>query len=121
MKYIKMLGLLAVAAAALMAFAGTASATVLEGSGGNLPSGTKIDSTGTNAVLQAGFSTITCEHSEVDGKTSNAGGAGESVEGSITNLSFTLCDATVKVKKAGKLIVHWTSGQNGTVTSEGAE
>ncbi|MDQ3724723.1 MAG: hypothetical protein M3335_02340 [Actinomycetota bacterium] len=121
MKYIKMMGLLAVAAAALMAFVGTASATVLESSGGNLPSGTKVESTGTNAVLEAGFATIECAHSEVDGKTSNAGGASETVEGSITTLSFKECNATVKVLKNGKLIVHHSSGSNGTVTSEGAE
>jgi hypothetical protein len=121
MKYIKILGLLAVAAASLMALAGTASATVLESSEGNLPKGTKIDSTGTNAVLKAGFATIECDHSEVDGKTSNAGGAGESVEGAISNLSFTECNATVKVLAKGSLTVHHTSGSNGTVTSEGAE
>jgi hypothetical protein len=121
MKYIKILGLVAVAAAALMAFAGTAAATVLEGSGGNLAKGTKIDSTGTNAVLKAGFATIECNHSEVDGTTSNAGGAGETVTGSISNLTFTECNATVNVLKKGSLTVHYTSGQNGTVTSEGTE
>jgi hypothetical protein len=121
MKYIKILSLMAVAAAALMAFAGTAAATVLEGSGGNLAKGTKIDSTGTSAVLKAGFATITCNHSEVDGTTSNAGGAGETVEGNISNLSFTECDGVVKVLSKGKLVVHYTSGSNGTVTSEGAE
>ena len=121
MKYIKILGLMAVAAAALMAFAGTAAATVLEGKEGNLPKGTKIDSTGTNAVLKAGFATIECAHSEVDGTTSNAGGAGETVEGNISNLTFKECNATVNVIKKGKLIVHYSSGSNGTVTSEGAE
>jgi hypothetical protein len=122
MKYVKMLSLLAVAAAALMAFAGTASAAIIEdGSGTKLGSGTKIESTGTNAVLQAGFATIECSHSEVDGKTSNAGGAGVPVEGSITTLAFSGCNATVKTLKTGKLILHHTSGKNGTVTSEGAE
>jgi hypothetical protein len=121
MKYVKMLSLLAVAAAALMAFAGTASATIIESGGGALPSGTQIESTGTSAVLKAGFATIECSHSEVDGKTSTAGGANATVEGSINNLTFTGCNATVHVLKKGKLIVHWTSGKNGTVTSEGAE
>ncbi len=40
MKYIKILGLMAVVAAALMAFAGTASATVLKSNGSILPKGT---------------------------------------------------------------------------------
>jgi hypothetical protein len=121
MKYIKMLGLLAVAAAAFMAFAGTASATVLKSGGTTLGSGTKIESTGTNAVLKAGFATIECAHSEVDGKTSNTGGASETVEGAISTLSFKECNATVNVLKKGSLIVHHTSGSNGTVTSQGAE
>jgi len=122
MKYIKILSLMAVAAAALMAFAGTASATIIEESNGTqLLKGTQIESTGTNAVLKAGFSTVECSHSEVDGKTSNNGGAGETVEGNINNLSFSGCNMTVTVLKKGKLIVHHTSGSNGTVTSEGAE
>lgn len=122
MKYIKMLSLAAVAAAALMAFAGSASATELYSGATTLGSGTKIESTGTSAVLKAGFSTITCNHSEVDGKTSNTGGAGVSVEGSITTLAFSECDAVVKVLKPGKLTVHHIAGtDDGTVTSQGAE
>ena len=122
MKYIKILSLMAVAAAAFMGITGTASATIIEESNGTqLGKGTQIESTGTNAVLKAGFSTVECGHSEVDGKTSNAGGAGESVEGSITTLKFSECNMTVTTLKPGKLILHHTSGSNGTVTSQGAE
>jgi len=118
MKYIKMMGLAVVAA---MALASTASATVLEGSGGNLPKGTLVEMTGTNAVIKAGFSTVECSHSELDWKTSNAGGAGETVEGNINGLKYSGCNMTVTVFKTGKIIVHHTSGSNGSVTSEGAE
>jgi hypothetical protein len=121
MKYIKMLGLLTVAAAAFMAFAGTASATVLKSGGTTLGSGTKIESTGTNAVLKAGFATIECAHSEVDGKTSNTGGASETVEGVLAGLTFTGCNGTVNVLKKGRLITHYTTSMNGTMTSQGAE
>ncbi|MDQ3724623.1 MAG: hypothetical protein M3335_01830 [Actinomycetota bacterium] len=122
MRYIKILGLAAIAATALMAHTSAASATIIEnGAGSKLGKGTVIESTGTNAVLQAGFATIECPHSEVDGVTSNAGGIGVPVEGNITTLAFTGCNATVKTLKTGKLILHHTSGTNGTVTSEGAE
>ncbi len=121
MRYIKMLGLAAVAATAFMAFAATAPATVLEGSGGALAKGTKIEMTGTNAVLKAGFATIECGHSEADWTTANSGGASETVEGNINSLSFTECNATVNVLKKGKLIIHHTSGSNGTFTSQGVE
>lgn len=123
MKYFKTLGLVTLVAAALAAVGGisTASATILESSGGNLSQGTQIEMTGTNFVLKAGFATIECGHSELDGKTSNAGGAGESVEMQVNNLSFTECNGSVKVTKKGKLIYEHTSGSNLTVTSEGLE
>ncbi|MDQ3724622.1 MAG: hypothetical protein M3335_01825 [Actinomycetota bacterium] len=55
------------------------------------------------------------------GKTSNQGGASTTIEGSINGLSFTSCNGTVHVLKKGKMIIHYTSGSNGTVTSEGWE
>jgi hypothetical protein len=117
MKYIKMLGLLVMAAAALMALAGTASATVLEGSGGNLPKGTKIEMTGTNVILKAGFATIECSHSEIDGTTSNAGGAGETVSMTVSNWTIIECNAGVTTIRKGTTVKHHSSGSNGTWTS----
>jgi hypothetical protein len=121
MKYIKILSLMAVAAAAFMAFAGTASATILESTSGTLGKGAVIESTGTNAVLKAGFATVECGHSEVDGKVTNAGGAGVSVSGDVSNLKFSSCNMTVTTLKPGSLTIHHTSGKNGTLTSSGAE
>jgi hypothetical protein len=124
MKHIKMLGLAVVAAAALMALVGasTASAAALYSGATKQGVGTKIESTGTNAVLKAGFATITCGHSEVDGKVENAGGVGVPVSGAINRLTFTECNATVNVLKRGELIVHHIAGSDdGTVTSKGAE
>lgn len=122
MKFIKMMSLAALAATALMAFAASASATVLYSGASKVNSGTKIESTGTNAVLKAGFATITCGHSEVDGKTETTGSSSTTVEGKINKLTFTECNATVNVIKNGSLIIHHNAGtDDGTVTSVGAE
>jgi hypothetical protein len=118
MKHLKMLGLAAVAAMALAAWIGaaTASATALYSGATKLGAGTQIETTGTNSVLKAGFATIECAHFEMDGKTSNAGGAGVPVEGTFNNVSFTECNGTVHVLKKGGFVKHYTSGGNATLT-----
>jgi hypothetical protein len=128
MKYIKMLGLAAVAAATLMAFigAGSASATTIHSSGGKLPKGTTINAvlrSGTEAVLQAGFGNIACGESTVHGITSTTGGAAETVEGNIGTLTFGACTGdTVTVLKTGVLAIHHIAGTtNGTLTGFGSE
>ncbi|HST69752.1 MAG TPA: hypothetical protein VLI94_08865 [Solirubrobacterales bacterium] len=87
MKYVRTLGLLAVAATALMAFAGTASATLTS------PPGTKyggeIVATSTNTQLD-GTVDITCGHSEIAVQV-NTG----ATSGIIRNLTFTNCSRTV--------------------------
>jgi hypothetical protein len=138
MKYVKMLGLAAVAAAALMAFVGasTASATVLcktpgtgEPTGTTCPAGWAYEK-GTaihavnegTATLTTSFLDITCNKSTVQGSTDNEGSASETVTGSITTLTFEECNCEVKVLAAGTLEVHWISGtHNGTLTSKNAE
>jgi hypothetical protein len=134
MKYLKMLGLAAVAAAGLMAFvgAGSASATTLTctnppGTKVVCPAGTTIESTATSSLLlKAGFAEITCTASTVKGKTSNAGSTTETVKGPIETLTFTSCgSSTVDVIKNGSLEIHTdtegvTDG-NGTVTGTGSE
>ena len=123
MKYLKMLGLAVLMGAALATLfgTGTASATVLYSNGSALPKGTLIEVTGTNGVFKAGFMTIECSHSELDLKTSTQGSATQPVEGSVNTLKFSGCNATVTVIKTGKLVFHYTSGSNGTITSEGTE
>jgi len=124
MKYAKMLGLLAIVAAAVMAFAGSASATELT----NSASGTKVAKGDTihaenesNTVLD-GTVNITCKKSTVDGTVSNAGGASATVEGSISSLTFTECGAnTVTVSTGGELILHAIGSGNGTLTSSKAK
>jgi hypothetical protein len=144
MKYLKMLGLAAVAAMALMAFAGagTASATVLckknptavppavTGTecpkGEDYPSGTVIDGSQTTAtaILETtGGSTLdTCTGSTVKGKTSTTGGATATVTGPIEELTWTGCTFPTSTVTKGSLEIHWIPGtHNGTLTAKGTE
>jgi len=129
MKYVKMLGLAAVAAAALMAFvgAGTASATTLTGVGGaKLPSGTTIHAVGEGTLtLTTAFKNIECKEEEglvptVQGKTTNETGA--SVSGNVEILNWGKCNCEVKTLAKGTLSITVSgAGPNGTLSSNGAE
>lgn len=130
---LRMLGLAVVATAALMAFVGvsSASATVLCSTNSNpctgtkYPAGTEVKSNlaaGTKSVLSTEFQKIECSKSTVAGKTSNAGGATETVKGSVETLTFEECNCTVAVLKKGGWEYHWISGgPNATVTWNGQE
>jgi hypothetical protein len=119
MKYVKMLGLLAVAAAALMAFTGVASATTLTSPSGTTYTST-IAATAGATSLHGPFTTVTCQKSTVEGQVESHG-AGVTAGGSISTLDFSECNFPVKVLKNGSLEVHATSGGNGTLTTSGAE
>jgi hypothetical protein len=97
MKYVKMLGLAAVAALALMAVVGASSASAstlcstnaTPCSGTTYGSGTKISSqlkSGTDARLTSSVGTVTCTKSAVGGKVTNGEG-----HGTIETFSFTGC------------------------------
>ncbi len=143
MKYIKMLGLLAVAAAALMAFAGTASATTITSDTGSTPA---LHAEAGETTLH-GVSTITCHNSTVAG-TVAAHGSSTTAKGSISTLSFTNCTNNNHVtvlatgtgaNGTGELevhtqyttikhedgtvtkILHESSNGNGTLTSSGTK
>jgi hypothetical protein len=127
MKYLKILGLAAIAAAALMAFAGTASATTLTSPKGTIvKTGTTIHAVSEgHAVLDPPFGTIEC-NSTVEGTTSNeggvVGGVTQSVTGTISVLNFTGCtNATVSVIKKGTLTITSLGNGNGSLSSSGAE
>jgi hypothetical protein len=124
MKYLKMLGLAAVAAMALMAFAGPASATTLEVGGVKQSKAVTIEATikaGTSAILKdTNNATVdTCTASTVKGTTNVVTGA--TVTGPISTLSFSGCSHTTDVIKPGTLHVAHSGGTNGTVSSSGAE
>jgi hypothetical protein len=131
MKYVKMLGLLAVAAAALMAFAGSASASTITS-----PTGTPAEALTATAgatSLDGAFVTVTCQSSHVAG-TVTSQGSGVTVNGTITALSFANCNYPVHVQETGSLELHSVKKGssphstcetgvycNGTLTSSGAK
>lgn len=124
MKNMKLLGLLVIAAAALMAFVGTASATELTS-----PKGTKLE---VGAVVKAqsegsitldGTVKITCTNVTGDGKITNAGGPSATVDGLPNLVVWTGCGSgdTITVLKTGSGELHSLGGGEGTLTSSGAE
>jgi hypothetical protein len=127
MKYVKMLGLAAVAAMALMAFAGSASATIIESGSGQLLKGSAIDASLTGsetAKLEAGSLVLDeCTGGTVEGITSNNGSSTETVKGEVSkaNLTWSGCSRTTNTLAGGNLEIHWTSGANGTLTATGFE
>ena len=132
MKYIKMLGLMAVAATALMAFAGIASATELytvEGgvhktvAKGSPLAATLEPETTASLTDTAGNPIETCTESGVEGTIGNAGGSAATVSGPVSFLSFkggAACSVTVNQSLNGTLELHHIAGTtDGTVTGSG--
>jgi hypothetical protein len=124
MKFTKILGLAAMAALALMAFASTASATTLYTNGVKQTGAVSISgSLSGSATLKdtSGTFANTCTESSVSGSTTTF--TGTSVSGPISSLSFSKCThEKVEVVKTGSLSVTLIgSGPNGTVRSTGAE
>jgi hypothetical protein len=127
MRYLKMLGLAAVSATALMALVGasSASATTLEIEGvtkNESLSGSISLANGTSIILKdtSGFAQNTCQSSSGEASTSSPY-TGEFVTGVATSGSFSNCTRTVTVHNPGKAEIFWTSGTNGTVYGEGGE
>jgi hypothetical protein len=128
MKYVKMIGLAALAMA-LMAFAGvgSASATTLDDGNGNmLPAGTRIhaDMVGSAELTDTSGNPLdTCTGGTVEGTTTNTGSASETVKGHITaaGLLWGTCTAEETLTdEGGELEIHWISGtHNGTLTAKG--
>lgn len=135
MKHLKILGLTAITAAALMAFVGvgTASATTLTCTE---PAGTKVTcktgtvisaaSEGHTIVDSSALGNVEC-NSTIEGTTANTGGSSETVSGTIKfgGLTFTNCtSAVVQVISYGTFEIHTegtSANGNGTLTSTGAE
>jgi hypothetical protein len=123
MKYLKMLGLMAVAGAALMALAATASATTITSPTGTAYTGTvKMEA---EAAIKIGgsFTQVECKKSTIEEKIETHG-AGVTASGAGTNVSVGECNFPTTVAKFGKIEIHAaTAGSevNGTVTSTGAE
>jgi hypothetical protein len=126
MRYLKMLGIAAMAAMALTAVAGagTASAetlwtTTADGSLDTLKVGSELNASleaGTSAVLKDSSNTTidTCTSSTVKGKIESNG---TPASGKISSLTFGGCSHTTKVLTPGSLTIT----SSGAVTSAGAE
>jgi hypothetical protein len=121
MKYVKMLGLLAVAVTAMSAFAATASATQLTSPTGTTYTGKITAVNEENVSLDGAFVTVTCEVSHVEG-TVTQHGAGVTVKGNIEKLTFTNkegkpCNFPVTVVEKGSLEVHAVSESGGKIVA----
>lgn len=136
MKYLKMLGLAVVAAMALSAFlgAGSASATVLCKTyvtpcpaAWDYPAGTEIDASlakGSSAVLSSTSGTVlnTCTDSTFKGKTTNTGGAAETVDGNVESMTFANCSSSIAVLALGKFEIHYVGPKtSGALTFIGSK
>lgn len=134
MKYLKMLGLAAVAAAALMAFAGagSASAAVLCKTATNPCTskwtlGTKLEYSLKKETSAAWKTTgaeflKTCTNANLHGEIVNAGSATEPVKLKVTEDSWTSCTVPTTTLKLGEIeIKNITGTTNGTVILKGAE
>jgi hypothetical protein len=123
MRILKPFALAAITAAALaLVLAGPASATLLTGSGGTLGSGTELKAENEGTVtLHPPIGDIECKKSSVAGKTTNGGGEGETIKGTIESLSFSECNATVTVLVKGELSVEGTGSEYGTLRSTNTE
>lgn len=132
MKYLRMLTLAAVAAAAFIAFAiaGTASATVLcttttTPCSAKLNKGSELHAQlekGTKAIFDTQLKTAECNESAMKLTTKTTGGANETVVATIDELSFEECNCDVVVLKNGSIEIHHIAGtDNGTLILSGLE
>ena|SRR5215469_9890453 len=130
MKYLKIFGLMMLAAAALMSIigAGGASATELTCEPGVMcPAETILHGASEgHVILHPPIGSIECEGT-LEGKTSNTGGPSETVSGMRTSFTVNNCNATVEILRIGTTEVHTDPNDptgasgNGTVTSTGTE
>ena len=123
MKSLKMLGLLAVAAASLMAFAGIASATIVTAPSGTTYTG-HIEATAENGhVILHASNGVTIECSGFATGELTAHGAAATASGPISTLTFGGCTGgdVVTVSLKGTLEAHSIGSGNATLTSNGAK
>lgn len=131
MKYVKFLGPLAIAAAALMAFAGSASAIVVtEAPNDPIDVGDTIEAASTHLQFTSSVP-LTCTHSVMKGTVTQAGG--KDVKGNTTSLKAAVssitwgnngvCNsgATLSTVKAGELELVYKGLDEGTLTWYGTE
>lgn len=125
MRYVKMLGLAALLAAALSAFAGvgTAAATTLtDGKKNILGAETKIHAASEGKlILKTAVGTVECEVT-LEAKTQNEGGAGKQIFASLEQWIFKNCGmANAVTFTTGELQIFGAAGSEGELKNEGLE
>jgi len=120
MMHLKMLGLAAAAAAALMTLSGVASATTLTSPTGTASTPAIHAQNEEHIVYHNPIAKIEC-NSTFQLQVSEHG-AGTAAAGNLTNLTFTNCTNSwhMTTVTPGSLAISWTSGYAGTVTWSGA-
>jgi hypothetical protein len=134
MKFLKMLGLAALAALVVAAFAGagSASAVVLcktktTPCTSKWAKGTQLEFSiraGTSALWQTtgGASMKTCTSGKIKGEITNEGSAAENVRIKNTEVSWTNCTVPTVTVKSGELEIQGITGtENGTIVLKNAE
>jgi hypothetical protein len=134
MKHLKMLGLAAVAALVVAAFAGvgSASAVVLcktktTPCNSKWAKGTQLEfsiKAGTSALWRTteGLSMKTCTSGKIKGEITNEGSATENVRIKNTEISWTNCTVPTVTVKTGELEIKGITGtENGTIVLKSAE
>lgn len=128
MKSRKMLGHFTIAAATLMVFAGTASASALTSpAGAPMAIGATLETTASNIEYHGPFTSVSCKHAVVKSKiTQNGTKTTTDAGGENTALYFTDCSSnmttpkklgTFEINKSGE--VFWTGLEFATHTSTG--
>ena len=106
---------LIIAVAALMAFAGTASASTLTSPEGTTYTGS-IVATSSNSQFHGSFVTIGCGHSEIKGNVEQHG-AGVNAGGKISYWTLNGCNYSMTIKNRGTLAID----SSNNIVSTGAE
>lgn len=126
MKYLKMLGLAAVAAMALMAVVGASTAAADEictsSSCTTTISTIEASQSGTGVLeTTGGTELISCKAGDIHIKVTKQGVGVKTIEGTVETLKFTECTGTVTTIKPGTVTGTVAGAEAGTFTSVGAE
>jgi hypothetical protein len=111
---------------AMLSVAGTASASVLCKTASNPCTGGTFGSplelklkTNTLSTFTTPNPTNSCQEVVIQGEITTAPEKGVTLAGPVTKLSFGGCAGPVTVSEKGSFSVHYTEGNNGTLTLEG--
>jgi hypothetical protein len=117
MKYVKILGLLAVAAAAMMAFAASASATTVTNAAGSSTPTIHAVNEEAHVELHNSIVNIKCQSTAAGtAPAATEGGTGQEVSGPLSSLTFTNCtnEWAIDIASNGSLSIAYKEAGGGT-------